>query len=46
MNYIDGKRTVGQLIREVSLEYRRDMKDEVLPFLRLLEDLHLIRKTA
>ena len=46
MNYIDGKRSVSEVIKEVSLEYRKDMKDAVLPFMRLLENLKLIRKNA
>lgn len=43
LNYIDGSRTVSQIIKEVSLEYRRDMKDAVLHYLKLLKEIELIR---
>ncbi|MBE6128789.1 MAG: DUF4910 domain-containing protein [Erysipelotrichaceae bacterium] len=46
LNYIDGRRTVAELVKEVSLEYRRDMKEDVLLYLELLENLSLIRKTS
>ncbi len=44
MNYIDGKRSTAEVIKEISLEYRKDMKDAVLPFLKLLENLKLVKK--
>lgn len=44
LNYIDGRRTVGQLIRELSLEYREDMNHDVLNYLKLLEAIGLITK--
>ena len=46
LNYIDGSRTVGQLIRELSLEYRQDMKHDVLNYLKLLETIGLITKNC
>ncbi len=46
LNYIDGSRTVGQLIRELSLEYRQDMKHDVLNYLKLLEAIGLITKNC
>ena len=46
LNYIDGSRTVGQLIRELSLEYREDMRHDVLNYLKLLEAIGLITKNC
>ena len=46
LNYIDGSRTVGQLIRELSLEYREDMNHDVLNYLKLLEAIGLITKNC
>ena len=46
LNYIDGSRTVGQLIRELSLEYREDMKHDVLNYLKLLAAIGLITKNC
>ena len=43
-NYIDGKRTVGEIVRLVSLEALRDTKEDVLNYLGLLEQLNLISK--
>ena len=43
-NYIDGKRTTGEIVKEVSLEYRKDVKEEVLRYLELLETIQLIKK--
>lgn len=43
-NYIDGKRTVGEIVRLVSLEAMRDTKEDVLNYLGLLEQLKLISK--
>ncbi len=43
-NYINGKRTVGEIVRLVSLEAMRDTKDDVLNYLGLLEQLKLISK--
>lgn len=46
LNYIDGSRTVGQLIKELSLEYREDMKHDVLNYLELLAAIGLITKNC
>ncbi len=46
MNYIDGSRTAAQIVKEVSLEYRRDVRDDVLRFLDLLETLQLAEKLS
>ena len=42
MNAIDGKKTVGEVVRTVSLEKRRDVKENVLLLIKLLEDIKLI----
>ena len=42
INAIDGKKTVGEIIREVSLQKRSDVKDKVLMMLKLLQDIKLI----
>ena len=42
VNAIDGKRTVGEIIRKVSLEKRRDVSETVKLMLKLLEDIRLI----
>lgn len=42
--YIDGKRTVNEIIREVSLEMRKDMKDLILVFMNTLEEINLVSK--
>lgn len=42
INAIDGQRTVGEVIRTVSLEKRFDAKEKALPLLKLLEDMKLI----
>jgi aminopeptidase-like protein len=44
LNYIDGKRSAAEIVRQVSLEYRRDMKKQVKDLLELLEKIQLIRK--
>jgi hypothetical protein len=45
-NYIDGRRTAGEIVKEVSLEYRKDVREEVLRYLELLEKIKLIRKIS
>ena len=42
--YIDGVRTVGQVVREVSLDAGKDRKELVLLFMDTLEKLGLISK--
>ena len=43
-NLIDGRNTVGEIIRKTSLEKRKDEKDAVLVILKLYEGLNLIEK--
>jgi hypothetical protein len=42
INAIDGKKTVGEIIRSISLQKRTDVKDKVLKMLQLLKDINLI----
>ncbi|MBQ5553516.1 MAG: hypothetical protein IIU37_08005, partial [Erysipelotrichaceae bacterium] len=43
-NLINGRNTVGEIIRKTSLEKRKDEKDAVLVILKLYEGLNLIEK--
>ncbi len=46
INAIDGKRTVGEIIRRVSLEKRRDVKEAALLLLELLENIGFISRVS
>ena len=42
INYIDGKRTVNEIIRRTSIECRRDITKPALALIKLLKDIKLI----
>ncbi len=44
VNYIDGNRTAAEIVKLVSLECHKDVKEQVLNYLNVLEELGLIAK--
>ena len=42
--YIDGSRKVSDIIKLVSLEFMKDMSEEVNAFLKLLEEMKMINE--